>query len=106
MKFMQWLVLISLCSLGGLAQAASCPLPAATPANGSTPATLIVSQAYTIPIGSTCSYDYVNIVNGGRLTFSDGQGETNFTARSILVEQGGAMERAHQVYPLVLKGVI
>jgi|GEM_PF-7000917 len=84
---------------------ASCPLPAAPPPTGpNLPSILIINQAYTVPIGSNCSFDYVNVVSGGSIIFEDGVGTTTFTARSILIEQGGVIEAGTPEAPFGASG--
>lgn len=53
--------------------------------------TTTINKPCTVPIGSNLTYDYVNVIAGGVITFEDGAGTTNFNARSILIEQGGQM---------------
>jgi hypothetical protein len=89
MSLMPFLLAVLLATLGPVVIAdGSCPLPAPS---GNAPSILTIDQAYTVPIGSNCSFDYVKVIKGGSITFQDAPGTTTFNARSILIEQGGVI---------------
>jgi hypothetical protein len=83
---------------------ATCPIPAPPPADAGQPSVLTVAEPYTVPIGSICSFDYVNVLNGGSITFQDGSGTTTFNARSILIEQGGSIQAGTPEAPFGTNG--
>ncbi len=88
MKRMAPAVWILLCLLFCLrqAQAASCsPLPTSASEQDT-----YISDCRTAGSG-TYTFNYLHVVNGGSITFVDDGGVINLRAKSILIEQGGAM---------------
>ncbi len=67
------------------------PVPPVVPGGGgATPQDVVISDCRTVPPG-IYTYAYVNVVKGGTLYFVDAPGDTNFYAKSILVQQGGTV---------------
>ncbi|MCK9634937.1 MAG: hypothetical protein M0R41_01485 [Methylobacter tundripaludum] len=62
-----------------------------------------ISDCQTVGSG-TYTYQYLHVVNGGKLIFNDDGGTINFNAKSILVEQGGSIKAGSYDVPFGTAG--
>src|SRR5271169_546412 len=68
----------------------TCPTGALSPGNSGDPPDLVVNTGTCTVKAGTYHYHNVNIYGGGRLEFAD-EGDIDFWAESILVENNGAL---------------